>query len=579
MSRITRALLAAALLALALPAGAGAAPTLVPVGSFNVPMYVASPPGDASRLFVVERAGVVRVVRDGTALATPVLTIPDVSTAGERGLLSIAFAPDYATSGLFYVYLAREPDGRLEVREYRRSAANPDVADPAGRTVWFADHPGESNHNGGTIAFGRDGYLWLATGDGGGQNDVHDNAQNPARPLGKLLRIDPHPGNAGAHTIPAGSPFGNAVWSVGLRNPFRFSFDRITGDVVIGDVGGAAREEIDFARFPGLGSGANYGWPCREGLVAGPRSCPGQSFTDPVAEYSTGSPRAVTGGVVVRDPGLPTLVGRYLYADYYDGVVRSLALGLPRATDDRPAGLATVPNLGAFGEDACGHVYVVSNNGTVSRVQDGALGPCVRGFAGTTAAPPPAGGSTGTPGPPDQHLTADQHPRRPQGPRRPPRHPADPPDRERELPRDDHRAAGEDEPQARPHPAPRRAPDRGAAAAEGQGDQEDPARAAPPQARDDDGARDRGRRGRQHQARDEAAEAAPGLGIGSPKGETAAPMWSRRLRESFAVLHSPSRTLAQTSCVARTRSVGHPSSDQPSETSGSRIEAVSGARL
>ncbi len=402
MSRITRALLAAALLALALPAGAGAAPTLVPVGSFNVPMYVASPPGDASRLFVVERAGVVRVVRNGTALATPVLSIPDVSTAGERGLLSIAFAPDYATSGLFYVYLAREPDGRLEVREYRRSAANPDVADPAGRTVWFADHPDESNHNGGTIAFGRDGYLWLATGDGGGQNDVHDNAQNPARPLGKLLRIDPHPGNAGAHTIPAGSPFGNAVWSVGLRNPFRFSFDRITGDVVIGDVGGAAREEIDFARWPGLGSGANYGWPCREGLVAGPRSCPGQSFTDPVAEYSTGSPRAVTGGVVVRDPGLPTLVGRYLYADYYDGVVRSLALGLPRATDDRPAGLATVPNLGAFGEDACGHVYVVSNNGTVSRVQDGALGPCVRGFAGTTAAPPPAGGSTGTPGPPDR---------------------------------------------------------------------------------------------------------------------------------------------------------------------------------
>ena len=121
-----------------------------------------------------------------------------------------------------------------------------------------------------------------------------------------------------------------------------------------------------------------------------------------MAEYSTGSPRAVTGGVVVRDPGLPTLVGRYLYADYYDGVVRSLALGLPRATDDRPAGLATVPNLGAFGEDACGHVYVVSNNGTVSRVQDGALGPCVRGFAGTTAAPPPAGGSTGTPGPPDR---------------------------------------------------------------------------------------------------------------------------------------------------------------------------------
>ena len=169
MSPITRALLAAALLALALPAGASAAPSLVPVGTFAAPMYVTSPPGDATRLFVVERSGVIRVVRDGTKLATPFLDISsEVNTDGERGLLSMAFAPDYATSGRFYVYLAAQPDGQLQVREYRRSA-NPDVATPSGRRVWFADHPGEDNHNGGTIAFGRDGNLWIATGDGGGR--------------------------------------------------------------------------------------------------------------------------------------------------------------------------------------------------------------------------------------------------------------------------------------------------------------------------------------------------------------------------------------------------------------------------
>ena len=283
MSRITRALLALALLALAAPASAAADPTLVPVGSFNTPMFVASPPGDASRLFVVERSGVIRLVRDGKTLPAPVLDISaDVNVDGERGLLSMAFAPDYATSGKFYVYFVAEPDGRLQVSEYRRSAANPDVADPAsGRRVWYANHPGATNHNGGTIAFGRDGYLWLATGDGADAV----NAQTPSSLLGKVLRIDPRGDAPDEYTVPPGGVYGNGVWATGLRNPFRFSFDRVTGDLVIGDVGDGAHEEVDFVRWPGLGRAANFGWPCREGFADHAGTCAAGPLTDPVIDF------------------------------------------------------------------------------------------------------------------------------------------------------------------------------------------------------------------------------------------------------------------------------------------------------
>ena len=386
MSRITRALLLAGALALLVPAGAVAAPQLQPVGEagdFTAPMYVASPPGDSHRLFVVERAGVVKLVRDGVTLSTPVLNISgDVNTQGERGLLSIAFPPDYATTGLFYVYLASQPAGQLQLREYHRSAANPDVADPAGRIVWRQDHPA-TNHNGGTIAFGRDGKLWLAPGDGADQ----DNAQTLSSPLGKVLRIDPHRGNAGEYTVPSDNPYGTAIWASGLRNPFRWSFDRATGDLVIGDVGDATHEEIDLVRWPGLGRGANFGWPCREGLTSHSGTCMAGPLTDPVIDFSRPDYTALTGGVVVRDPGLPSLAGRYIYADYFNGMIRSVALGLPRASDDRSAGLLRVPNLVNFGEDACGHVYVVSIGGAISRIQDGAISACGSGGGG--------GGSSG----------------------------------------------------------------------------------------------------------------------------------------------------------------------------------------
>ena len=395
MSRITKALLALVLPALLAPAGAAAAPGFVRIGDFDQPVHVAAPPTDRERLFVVQRRGMVRVVRNGSPLAAPFLdlTAEVRSAEDERGLLSVAFAPDYERTGLFYVYLTAEPAGDLQVREYRRSADSPDRADPTGRIVWSTPHREAANHNGGQVEFGPDGMLWFATGDGGGQNDQFGHARNLDSALGKLLRIDPRPGNAGEYTVPPDNPFSTALWAYGLRNPFRFSFDtRGTKDLFIGDVGQSAREEINWAPFAdGLGEQADYGWPCREGTVAGPSACAlGGNSLPPIFDYQQGSPRSVTGGLVVRDPGLPTLLGRYVYADAYVGVVRSFVPARPRATGDRDEGLPARATLVSFGEDACGHVYVVSIEGSVDRLQDGALGACVLRPAPASISTPPA---------------------------------------------------------------------------------------------------------------------------------------------------------------------------------------------
>jgi glucose/arabinose dehydrogenase len=399
MSRITRAAAAVvAVAALAAPGTAAAAPVLVRVGDFSAPINVAAPPRDTARVFVVERAGTIRVVRDGTVLPTPFLDIRGlVATDGERGLLSMTFAADYETTGLFYVYaVANNPLGELQVREYRRSATDPDRADPTGRVVWRQSHDQAANNNGGQVEVGPDGLLWLATGDGGGSNDQFGHAQDLGSQLGKLLRIDPRPGGAGSYTVPPDNPYAgrldvaNAIWAAGLRNPFRFSFDRGSGDLVIGDVGQSAREEVDYERVADrLGRGGNFGWPCFEGSVGGPGNCAVNGYLAPVFEYSQSGSRSITGGYVVRDPGLPTLLGRYVYADYFNGSVRSNFLSTPHAADDRASGLPARPNLASFGEDACGHLYVVSLNGTVDRVQDGAVGACVLKPTPPSLIPPP----------------------------------------------------------------------------------------------------------------------------------------------------------------------------------------------
>jgi len=397
VSRAARPAAAAALLAamllivLALAPAARAGVQLVQIGDFAAPTFVTAPPGDPSRVFVVERGGTVRVVRDGVTLPAPFLDLGAgaTSTDGERGLLSLAFAADYATSGRFWVFYTNGADGSLRVEEGRRDPADPERALP-GRVPTLVIPHRQGNHNGGQLAVGPDGALYVSTGDGGGANDPYENGQNIAvrdesgasgrhTLLGKILRIAPRP--EGGYDIPAGNPFGAPaaeVWALGLRNPYRFSFDRATGAIVIGDVGQERVEEIDV--MPPAVGGLNFGWSFREGNLPGPRTAPaGWAATAPVLAFprSTGF-CSIIGGAVVRDPALPDLAGRYVFGDFCLGRIWSASLEAGQASV-ADAGLPTVRNLVSFGEDACGRVYVVSLDGPIHRLAD--RGECV--LAGT----------------------------------------------------------------------------------------------------------------------------------------------------------------------------------------------------
>jgi glucose/arabinose dehydrogenase len=379
---LTAALVVAVVTGLAWARGdAPGDPRLARVGEFVSPVYVAAPPADRRRFFVVEQPGRIMVVRDGVPLSAPFLDIRSlVSFGGERGMLSVAFDPDYARSGLFYVYYtARSPRGAITVAEYR-ALPNADVANPASRRqILSILHP-RGNHNGGQLQFGPDGFLWIGTGDGGGAGDPDGAAQRLDTLLGKLLRIDPRGSGSAPYTVPVDNPFHGQsgrrgeIWAYGLRNPWRFSFDRQTGDLVIGDVGQNAWEEIDFAPAPGRGRGSNYGWGCWEGRHAYPGNedepeCrPLPSQLAPVHEYSHSRGCSVSGGYVVRDPTLPRLNGRYVYGDYCRNPLWSLRLQGSDAQDDRRLGL-DVPGLTSFGEDSCGHVYAVSADGPVFRLE------------------------------------------------------------------------------------------------------------------------------------------------------------------------------------------------------------------
>jgi Glucose / Sorbosone dehydrogenase len=345
-----RAALLAVTLVLLAAAPASAAPELVKIGDFTAPVHVASPPQD-TRVFVVEQTGTIKIAGGGTFLD---LTGP-TTNGGERGLLSMAFAPDYATSGRFYVFLTSEPNGDVEVREYQRSAADPNVADPTLLRTLLDEPHSATNHNGGQLQFGPDGALYVSIGD----NANAANAQTTGSPFGKILRIDTATG-------------ATQVWSSGLRNPWRFTFDRPTGDLLIGDVGDGSWEEVDWVRAPNAGSGVNFGWPCREGGSPHAGSCSG-AVTEPAFSRSHGDGyQAIIGGYVVRDPGLPTLSGRYLYGDAALSSLRSVSL--PDSCDRaEPLPIAA---LSSFGEDACGRLYAASLDGPVYRIQDGAPTPC-----------------------------------------------------------------------------------------------------------------------------------------------------------------------------------------------------------
>ena len=343
------------------------------IGSFSSPVYVTSPPGDSRRLFVVEQEGVIRIVRDGRVLPRPFLDIRSrVQCCGEQGLLSMAFAPDYARTGRFYVYYSSDGGSRERVEAFRRSG--PDRANRASRRLVLLMADPESNHNGGLLVFGPDKRLYIGTGDGGGANDQHGargNAQNLNSLLGKILRIDPRPRAGRRYTVPADNPFvgrggRNEIWSYGLRNPWRFSFDRATDDLVIGDVGQNAVEEIDFA--PGRSSrGANYGWRPWEGRRRNfNEPAPGAVFPVITASHGDGW-CSITGGYVVRDRRLTGWVGRYLYGDFCRGRIESAVLSRGAARDRRSTGL-TVDSLSSFGQDSLGRLYAVSLGGPVYRI-------------------------------------------------------------------------------------------------------------------------------------------------------------------------------------------------------------------
>jgi len=347
---------------------------LVKVGTFASPTYAAGAPGDTKRLFVVEKEGRIRVVSGGKQ--STFLDIRDLVTgdSGEQGLLSVAFAPDYASSGRFYVYYTDKASKQV-VAEYRRKT--PGTADAgSARTLLRMDDP-EANHNGGQLVFGPDKLLYIGTGDGGGGGDrhgAHGNAQNLGSLLGKILRIDPAKSGSGAYTIPAGNPFRATkgarpeIYAYGLRNPWRFSFDRKTGDLTIGDVGQEKIEEIDFLRR-GKARGANFGWRVWEGRN---RYTPGETAPKAVFPVITHEHSdawcSITGGYVVRDPSVPALRGKYVYGDYCGGRVWSATLSPGKAKGDRRMNLPNVGSISSFGEDTAGHVYVVSLNGPVYRL-------------------------------------------------------------------------------------------------------------------------------------------------------------------------------------------------------------------
>ena len=366
-----------------LPTGSGATLDAVLFQSgFVMPVHVAAPRLDPFRMFVVEQEGRIKMVKGGVTTTFLDITAK-VACCGERGLLSVAFHPDYETNGNFYVYYTRnapdpQPDGDIIIARYH--ATSPDLGDPSSETVLLTvPHTSFSNHNGGNLNFGPDGFLYAGTGDGGGGGDPAENAQNDAVMLGKLLRIDP---TTGATTN----------WAKGLRNPFRFSFDRATGDIYIGDVGQGSWEEIDYSA--GNPSGVNYGWDDMEGRHCFEPSsgCLTAGRTLPVLEYcnsahsetacSTFQPekgQAVTGGFVYRGCAMPDLHGRYFYADFYTAFIRSFmgvsggnAQNLQNHTVDLdPAGALAINNVSSFGEDARGELYIADYDGEIYKIVPG----------------------------------------------------------------------------------------------------------------------------------------------------------------------------------------------------------------
>ncbi len=365
--------LAVALLALVLMslAPGALAQRLVPVADgLKQPVAIANA-GD-SRLFVVQQGGQIRIVKDGALLKDPFLDVSDhTKSGGERGLLGLAFPPDYAASGRFYAYYTG-PKGESTLSRFTVTPGNPDRADPTSEEILLTQEQPYSNHNGGQLAFGPDGYLYLGLGDGGSGGDPHGNGQNLGVLLGKLLRLDVS--GAKGYTAPSSNPFVTTpgarpeIWAYGLRNPWRFSFDRQTGDLYIADVGQDAYEEVDFQPADS-GGGENYGWKIMEATHCyEASSCDQAGLTLPILEYPHGPQwgTSISGGYLYRGDGVPALVGRYVFADFTSGRVWSAS---------QETGWESTPlfetgfNVSTFGEDSAGELYIADYNaGLIYRV-------------------------------------------------------------------------------------------------------------------------------------------------------------------------------------------------------------------
>jgi glucose/arabinose dehydrogenase len=358
----------AAVLALAVPASAG-----LRIGNGNggvgkemvadgldQPMYVTTAPDVSGQVYVVEREGTVRVVElDGDVLDPPFLDISgETTTDGERGLLSIAFDPGYQSNGLVYAYFTTN-SGNLKISEFGTNS-DTDANEGSEREVITIDHPSASNHNGGTIAFGADDSLYLATGDGGTGGDT---AQDKTSLLGKLLRIDPHGIADGDYSVPADNPYvgvdgDDEIYARGLRNPFRWNFDPVSDKIAIGEVGQDRWEEIDY-ESPDTLRAANFGWNRMEGNHRYAGTKPKHHYRKPIKEYSHSKGNVITGGLVVRDENLPTLYRRYVYSDFSVGKLRSLKPRMDHARDDDPLGVH-IDNPSSFGYGPDNEVFVTS---------------------------------------------------------------------------------------------------------------------------------------------------------------------------------------------------------------------------
>jgi glucose/arabinose dehydrogenase len=342
------------------------------VSGLDLPVDIQNAGDGSGRLFVVEKPGQIVIIQNGQELAAPFLDIRSEvgSQNTEQGLLGLAFHPHYATSGMFFVNYT-DVDGNTVIAAFHVSAGDPNRADPSSQVNLLHVHQPYPNHNGGGLAFGPDGYLYMGLGDGGSAGDPLRNGQSLDTELGKLLRINVDAGEP--YTIPPDNPFASSgglpeIWAYGLRNPWRFSFDRLTGDLYIGDVGQDAWEEVDYVPA-GTPGGLNFGWSFYEANHTYHRPAPaGLNFTFPVAEYGHDFGCSISGGYVYRGKALPEWQGVYLYGDYCSGTVWGLIQTAPN-TWQTQALFSTGARINTFGQDEAGELYLVDyNTGTLFRL-------------------------------------------------------------------------------------------------------------------------------------------------------------------------------------------------------------------